>query len=139
MPYYKKQLPKYCRHKTSNRAFVRIGGKMYYLGKYGSAASRREYDRIIAEFVANGRQPFYNPDELTVEALILRFLDHAEKNLDYCKGAKERIIAILRLLNDLYGKILVSQFTPSALKVVRQKFLDRKLSLDTINNYVGIR
>jgi hypothetical protein len=51
--YARKQLPKYCRHKSSGRAYVRIGGKMYYLGKYGSEASRREYDRIIAEFVAN--------------------------------------------------------------------------------------
>ena len=31
---------------------------MYYLGKYGTEASKREYDRIIAEFVANGRQAF---------------------------------------------------------------------------------
>jgi len=138
MSYYKKQLPKYCCHKASNRAFVRIGGKMYYLGKYGSSASRREYDRIIAEFIANGRQPFYSPDELTVESLIFRFLDYAERELDYCVTAKKRIITILRLLNEMYGKALVSQFTPSALKVVRQKFFDRKLSLDTINNYVGI-
>jgi len=58
MLYSRKQLPKYCRHKSSGRAFVRIGGKMYYLGKYDSEASKREYDRIIAEFVANGRQPF---------------------------------------------------------------------------------
>jgi hypothetical protein len=58
----RKQLPKYCKHKSSGRAFVRIGGKMYYLGKYGSEASRREYDRIIAAFVANGRRAFYDPD-----------------------------------------------------------------------------
>jgi hypothetical protein len=50
MIYARKQLPKYCRHKSSGRAFVRIGGKMYYLGKHGSQASRRKYDRIIAEF-----------------------------------------------------------------------------------------
>ena len=28
------------------------------LHKHGSAASRREHDRIIAEFIANGRHPF---------------------------------------------------------------------------------
>jgi len=36
---------------------------MYYLGKYGSTASRQEYDRIIAEFVSNGRQPFEEYNE----------------------------------------------------------------------------
>jgi len=39
MTYKRKQLPKYCRHKATNRAFVRIDGKMYYLGKYGSEAT----------------------------------------------------------------------------------------------------
>ena len=43
---------------------------MYYLGKYGSDASRREYDRIIAEFVANGRRTHRNPDEVRIDALI---------------------------------------------------------------------
>jgi hypothetical protein len=50
----RKQLPQYCRHKTSGRAFVRVEGKMLYLGQYGFQASRREYDRIIAEFIVNG-------------------------------------------------------------------------------------
>ena len=36
---------------------------MYYLGKHGSDASRREYDRVIAEFIANGRQSFYDQEE----------------------------------------------------------------------------
>jgi integrase len=138
MTYYKKQLPKYCRHKTSGRAFVRIGGKMYYLGKHGSAASRREYDRIIAEFVANGRQPFYRVDELTIESLIWRFLDYANRELCYCDTTKKRITITLRALNALYGKQLVSQFTPSALKILRQQFVDRKLARHTVNGYVGI-
>ena len=67
MPYTKKQLPKYCQHKPTGRAFVRIDGKMFYLGKYGSEASRREYDRIIAEFIANGRQSLRNADEILIE------------------------------------------------------------------------
>jgi len=51
---------------------------MYYLGKYGSTASRPEYDRIIAEFVANGRQPFAHPDTILVESLIVRYLIPAD-------------------------------------------------------------
>ena len=63
MTYTKQQLPKYCSHKSSGRAFVRLAGKMHYLGKYGSKASRREYDRLIAEFLANGRKSILDPDE----------------------------------------------------------------------------
>ena len=71
MPYIKKQLPKYCLHKPSGRAYVRIGGKTYYLGKHGSETSRHEYDRIISEFIANGRQPFYGPDDILTGSLTI--------------------------------------------------------------------
>jgi hypothetical protein len=138
MSYYKKQLPKYCQHKASNRAFIRIGGKMYHLGQYGSPASRREYDRIIAEFVTNGRQPFQQSDELTIDALILRFLDYAEQERNYCDGTKKRIAAIMCWLNRLYGKQSVSQFSPLALKSIRRQMLDNELSLDTVNAYIGV-
>ena len=72
MTYTKKQLPKYCHHKSTDRAYVRIKGETFYLGKYGTQASRREYDRVIAEFVTNGRQAFHDPDEILVEQLIIR-------------------------------------------------------------------
>ena len=101
MYHKRKQLPKYCKHKPSGRAYVRIGAKMYYLGKYGSEASKQEYDRVIAEFVANGRQPFYRPDEILVENLIVRFLDHMEKNLNYAPSTKSRIVRAIKVLNAL--------------------------------------
>jgi hypothetical protein len=138
MTYKRKQLPKYCRHKASNRAFVRIGGKTHYLGKYGSDASRREYDRIIAEFVANGRQAFCNSDDILIENLIAQFLDHTEKERSYCDSSKIRLATILGRFNELYGKQPVTQFTPAALKVVRRQFLDSGFCRDTINNYIGI-
>ena len=89
MPYIKKQLLKYCLHKSSSRAYVRIGGKTYYLGKHGSEASRREYDRIIGEFIANGRQPFYGPDEVLTGSLIVRYLDYIAKEFDYSDSMRK--------------------------------------------------
>ena len=112
MTYARKQLPKYCRHKSSGQAFVRIGGKMHYLGKFGSQASRQEYDRLIAEFVSNGRQPTQHPDEILVENLIVQFVDHTEKETGLSGGSFERLQRVLRLLNDLYGKLPVVQFSP---------------------------
>jgi len=55
MNHERKQPPKYYRHKTSGRAFVRIGGKLYYPKKYGAKAGRRENNRILAKFIVNGR------------------------------------------------------------------------------------
>jgi len=65
---------------------------MYYLGKHGSEASRREYDRIIGEFLANGRQPFYHQDEILVESLIVRYLDRVEKELNLSEGRHHTLV-----------------------------------------------
>ena len=68
---------------------------MYYLGKYGTEASKREYDRIIAEFVANGRQAFRCPDEIRIDALIVRYLRCISKEVDFSESRK-RAITICR-------------------------------------------
>jgi len=137
MTYTKKQLPKYCKHKSSGRAYVRIGGKMYYLGKHGSQASRREYDRIIAEFLVNGRQTLCDPEEIRVEHLILRFMSHMKTELNYSDGAQTRMTRVFRELNELYGTLPVTKFTPTILKTIRHRQIDGGLCKDTINGYIN--
>src|SRR6185436_9565102 len=44
MPKLGAQNPKYRKHRASGQARVTIAGKDIYLGPYGTAASRREYD-----------------------------------------------------------------------------------------------
>ena len=51
-----KSLPKYAKHKASGQAVVRLSGKDFYLGPHGTKASKLEYDRLIGEWLANGRQ-----------------------------------------------------------------------------------
>jgi len=111
---------------------------MYYLGKYGSTASRQEYDRIIAEFVSNGRQPFAHPDIILIESLIVRYLNHVEKEAGFSRSRRNTITIVLRVLDNFYGKQPVSSFGPSALKALRQRWIDDKKGRDTINVYVGI-
>jgi hypothetical protein len=50
------RVPSYRRHKPTGQAVVTINGRDLYLGKWNSAASKDEYDRLIAEFLANGRR-----------------------------------------------------------------------------------
>ena len=138
MLHKRKQLPKYCHHKPSDRAFVRIGEKMYYLGKYGSDASRREYDRLIGEFIASGRQSFHDQDEILLESLIVQYLNYIEKEVDLCEERKASINRILRALNELYGKQPVSSFGPMALKAFRHRWVEKGLCLATINNYTNV-
>ena len=46
-------VPKYCLHKPSGRAYVRIRGKVIYVGDYGTAESKQEYGRRVAELAAS--------------------------------------------------------------------------------------
>lgn len=48
--------PAYLLHKQSGQAIVTLNGRDILLGRHGTAASRAEYDRRIAEWIANGRQ-----------------------------------------------------------------------------------
>ena len=44
------RIPKYCKHKATGQAVVRLNGKDYYLGRFDTKESRSYYDRLIAEW-----------------------------------------------------------------------------------------
>ncbi len=54
MPYIH-HIPAYRRHKSTGQAVVTVNGRDFYLGQDNTAASRREYDRMIAEWQLGGR------------------------------------------------------------------------------------
>ena len=74
-----KSVPNYRKHKQSGQAIVTLTDsygrrKDVLLGKHGSASSRAEYARAIAEWEANGRQlPGASVADLTIAELIDRF------------------------------------------------------------------
>ena len=39
--------PRYCLHKATGRAYVRIDGKQVYLGRFGSPESKRKYVQFL--------------------------------------------------------------------------------------------
>ena len=53
---HRRRIPRYRLHKPSGQAVVTLGYRDFYLGRFGSKASREEYDRRIAEWLANGRR-----------------------------------------------------------------------------------
>lgn len=73
------RVPKYGKHKQSGQARVVLNGRHYLLGTHGTKASKLQYDRLIAEWVANGRQaPLGGNGDLSVSTLIMRFWEHAK-------------------------------------------------------------
>jgi hypothetical protein len=51
------QVPAYRLHRSSGQAVITLNGKDHLLGKHGSAASKAEYRRLTAEWIATRGMP----------------------------------------------------------------------------------
>jgi len=134
----KSHIPKYRQHKTTGRAVVEIDGRVFYLGPYGTEQSKAEYDRLINEWLSNGRRL---PDEgggITIVELIAAYWKHAERYYVDRDGkptsTQHNIRSALGPVRRLYGESAARDFGPTALKAVRQVYLDKGWSLSTIND-----
>src|SRR4030042_4957875 len=138
--------PAYRLHKPSGQARVIVGGEHISLGRYGSAESREEYARIIAESSAGqlrGISPTNNGGilpELPVNELILIYWRFAETY--YSKDGEPTkelgcMREALRPVRKLYGHSRARDFGPKALKSVRKHMVDQGLSRGLINHRVG--
>ncbi len=64
--------PKYRRHKAKGLAVVTLNGRDIYLGPYGSAESKSEYRRLIAEYHQSGGIALENHQhEITVAEVMV--------------------------------------------------------------------
>ncbi|MGD9719771.1 MAG: tyrosine-type recombinase/integrase [Pirellulales bacterium] len=130
------RIPSYRLHKPSGRAVVTIDGRDVYLGKFGSLASRREYNRVIAEWTAQGAAlPKYRGADLTIVELAAAFLRHAR--LYHSAKERENFALAIRPLKELYARSRAAEFGPLALKAVRQTMIDAGLARTTINRRVN--
>ncbi|GMV98042.1 MAG: hypothetical protein AMXMBFR83_23950 [Phycisphaerae bacterium] len=133
--------PSYRRHRASGQAVVTLSGQDHYLGMYGSRASRREYDRLIAEWLANGRQPLrVSAVQLTVAELAIRYFRFVQgyyvKNGEPTSEVADIRLAIRRVVSS-YGRTPVGEFGPLALKAIRDGLVKDGLSRVFINATVG--
>jgi integrase len=128
--------PSLRRHKPSSLGVVRLNGKDIYLGPWPACARkappsvRDAYDRVIAEWLANGRRLSDTPERpaMTVSELIVRFWQHAKSHYRRPDGTNTSELSdykySLRPLKHLYGTLPVTDFSPLKLKAVRQLMVD---------------
>ena len=141
------ELPSYRLHKPKGLAVVRLNGRDIYLGKYGTAESKTAYERVITEWLANGKRlppertiAASSSNATTVNDLILAFMEHAKAY--YVKNGRPtgeipNLKEALRPVAILYGTTAVAHFTPSALKAVRQSIVDTGVCRNVVNNRVN--
>lgn len=136
MPRLTRSVPAYRKHRASGQAVVTLSGVDHYLGPHGTKASRREYDRLIAEWLASGRSPSFGAatSEITVVELIADYLRHAARY--YGKGPRGEYANMKRAagpLKSLYGRTLAAEFGPTQLKALRETLIASGNSRTYIN------
>jgi hypothetical protein len=55
-------VPQLQHHKGTGQGKVHLGGRDFYCGKWGSPECKAKYDRLIAEWLHNGRRPPERPN-----------------------------------------------------------------------------
>lgn len=139
MPRLSNRVPSYRLHKSSGQAVVTLTGKSFYLGTFGTPASRAEYDRLVAEWVAGRRiaPPIERGPELTISELIEAFWIFANEKYRQRTGRKlpdgtyERVPtpeisnlkSPLRILRRLYGHTQAATFNGKSLATIRSEMI----------------
>jgi integrase len=149
MPNSRQQVPTYRRRRgrryssgkiESDQAVVTLAGVNYYLGPFGTKASRAQYDRLIAEWLASGRQ---KPAASRLSYQVVQLCDvywtfakaYYQKD-GRCTGVCPAIKCALRYVLQWYAEAPVDEFGPLALKAVRQQMIADGHSRKYINDHV---
>jgi integrase len=128
-------VPKYRKH-SSGSARVTLNGRDYLLGPWQSKTSIREYDRIVAEYLASGRSPSFGieADAYTVAMLIRDYLRHCKAYYGTDKTSElHRIKPAIKPLVSLYADHDAAEFGPVGYKAVRQVMIESGLSRQGVN------
>lgn len=128
--------PSYRHHNPSGQAVVTIDGRDLYLGKYGTPESRAEYDRLISEWLQNGRMLPAGTD-LTINEMLVRYIGHCDEYYRRSDGTPTGEAEAIRLsllpLKHLYGHTLARNFGPRGLKACREAMIDAGLCRNECN------
>jgi integrase len=129
-------------HRAKNLGYVRLGGRMVYLGRAGTPEGHERYRRVVAEWLATGwLSAGRQPEGVTVAAVVEAYLRWART---YYLGADGQpspglgpVEAAGKALCSLYGSTAAASFGPIALKAVRQAMIDSGLCRNVVNQRVA--
>ena len=116
----KPRTPSYRHHRPSGQAVVSLHGKYFYLGVHDSDASRAEYDRLVAEWLANGRRLPSSSEgkpDYTISEVLVAYWKYAEGYYRKAGQPTSELASIresVRVLKRLYGNTTANDF-PRAL------------------------
>lgn len=132
MPRLLGKLPSYRKHKATGQAVVTLSGRDFYLGPYGTKASKDEYDRRVREWnAAGGIIDQDKRDEITLVELVVAFMRYAKGYYVDHDGRPTGELAgyqmVVKRLSKTYGRTLVGDFGPLKFKAFRQAMVDERV------------
>lgn len=135
-------VPSYRRHRASGQAVVTISARDIYLGKFNSAASKSEYNRVIAEWLAAGRRSLQDDDApLEVRQLVAAFYTHCKKYYRKPDGTPTSEVDAMAMalgpVRTLFGHTPAMDFGPLRLVAVQDEMVRRGWRRTQINKHVG--
>src|SRR5207245_5551297 len=105
-------------------------------------SSRAEYDRIIAEWLANGRRLPDEESDRDVNEVIAAFWEHAKGYYRRPGGAMSMELGhyqrCLRELRKLYGTTVANEFGPVQLGIVRDHMVSLGWVRKSINSHLSL-
>lgn len=130
------KVPAYQLHRASGLAKVRIDGRDVYLGRFGSADSKEQYERLVHAWLLK-QDP--HRIALNVAELALEYLRYAKSY--YVKNGQltsevASLRAALRPLIALHSKVPAAEYSPRLLKEVRERMIASGGARTTINQQI---
>jgi integrase len=143
MPRLTKSNPKYRRHKASDRAFVELDGKRFYLGAFGSPDSKAKYNQLVGEYLLADRSVPASLGQDSAQVSIIEIcLDYVRRARVYYQKAGEPtaeyalVKTVLKRFRAECGHLQAADFGPLRFKGFRQGLINSGLSRVTINHYL---
>lgn len=138
MPKLFTSVPRLCRH-SRGQAFVKIDGRQIWLGRYGDPLAREKYDRLVAEWLANGRcLPVADEPSVacpTLLEILAPYWEWARRR--YTPAEVATVRSALRVAEALYGSMPANRFGPKALRAVRAEMVRRGWTRRQINRQIS--
>lgn len=128
-------------HKATGKPYVVLDGRRIYLGPRDAPDALERYNRVVAEWLSNGRRLNPAPEQLTVTELIAAYWGHCKTYYVKPDGSPTGELSPTRMalkpIKELYGTSLASDFGPMALKAVRQQMIELGWARTLINQQIG--
>lgn len=140
----KPSIPKLCLHRPTGQGYVRLSGRMVYLGRHGSPECQAAYERHLGEWLAGGRHaapqgktpsPVGGPTVSELLAAFATFMDEyypANNRTNERENLKRSMVPV----RALYGPTPVHEFGPLQFRAVRDKLVAEGLSRGVINAHM---